>query len=248
MRSPPPRDSGRKISPRKINTPTTRSHTAIKHGEPNLHPNTLTSNLYTRQAFLSWNVPLSPDSRVAWNQRYALQSWDEQERYPQAAALFHDFAKARILQKADFVRKGSSWTFTPKGDTGNVPYEEATVKPRKSVALAKESKPLAAQSPDQESSKRSRDKISGVPDGIFLLQILEPCSDGAPFMHRIGWNCNVCRTELTSTLRTPGRRCQLQQDARQQTTSRDCTLRSVPSHATWAQLQRRNRNGLPTRE
>ena len=72
-----------------------------------------------------------------------------EERYHQAAAHSRDFANARILDKAEFVRTGSSWTSTRKGDDRHAPYERETVKPTRSLALAKESAPdIVTQSAD----------------------------------------------------------------------------------------------------
>ena len=71
--------------------------------------------------------------------------------------------QARILQKAEFVRKGSSWTFTPRRASGDAPL---VCRPGK-----KKAKHTSLASP----IVRVRDKISGVPDVKNLIQILEPC-------------------------------------------------------------------------
>ena len=67
-------------------------------------------------------------SSMAWNQR-----WDPEERYPQAGTHFQNLAKARLTQRAEVVRGGSSWTFVPKVDVGVALSEGAATKPKGSV-------------------------------------------------------------------------------------------------------------------
>ena len=79
------------------------------------HPATVRSKRVMRQAFLQSNISfLTICDGMAKSQQSFVKRGQPEEWYPQAAAHFHDFAKARILQKAEFVRKGSSRTFTPK--------------------------------------------------------------------------------------------------------------------------------------
>ena len=65
------------------------------------------------------------------------------------------------------------------------------------------------------------------------LQILEPCSSGAPLMERIGWNHSSCSTALTSSSRTFVRKNQVQQNVSQRTISKAHRTESHPSRATW---------------
>ena len=46
---------------------------------------------------------------------------DPEERYPQAGTHDHNFAIARLAQRPEFVRGGSSWTFLPKVGVGVAP-------------------------------------------------------------------------------------------------------------------------------
>ena len=66
---------------------------------------------------------------MAWNQRCAHKRWDPEERCSQAGTHFHYFAKARLKQRAEFVRGGSSKTFVPKVDVGVAPSKLAATKP-----------------------------------------------------------------------------------------------------------------------
>ena len=69
----------------------------------------------------------------------------------QAGTHFHNFANARLTQRAEFVRGGRFWTFVPKVDVGVAPYEGAATEPKGSVAVGGESQPhLAAQPQDQK--------------------------------------------------------------------------------------------------
>ena len=70
-------------------------------------PVDVTCDVYTRQAFPGPNTTtLSLYSSIAWNQRCAHKRWDPQWRHPQAGTHFHIFAKARLTQRAEFVRGG----------------------------------------------------------------------------------------------------------------------------------------------
>ena len=105
----------------------------------------------------------------------------------------------------------------------DTPYERATVKPRRSVALAKESKSdLAAQSPAHKSIKgEAATRSVGSPRSTFSTDLRVELQR---LPHRIG---------LASSLRTSVRKGQLQQGASQQTTSGACKPGSDPSLATW---------------
>ena len=91
-----------------------------------------------------------------------------------------------------------------------------------------------AQSADHRSTKKSsRDKISGLPDVNFLLQILEPCSNGALIKQRIGLEVQRLQHRRNFIIEDIGRRSQVQQDASQQMISGACKSRSDPALATW---------------
>ena len=85
----------------------------------------------------------------------------------------------------------------------------------------------------QEDKKQAAATRSVGSQTSTLTTDVEPCSSGAPFTQRIGWNHNDYNTEITSSLKTSVMRSQVQRDASQQTTSRDHTFGSAPSHATW---------------
>ena len=95
-----------------------------------------------------------------------------------SGAHFRDFAKARILQKAEIVRTGSSWTFTPKGDTRHAPYERENSQTQRVCGSGKHCRHIAR--PTKYQKKKPR-QDQWVPRGQLLLQIMEPCSNGAPF-------------------------------------------------------------------
>ena len=183
----------------------------------------MTFDVYARQAFAGRNTStLSLCSRMAWNQSCAYKRWNLEERYPQARTHFHYFAeaKARLTQRAEFVRGGDTWSFVPKVDAG---FEPAQQKPK----LTREShqpKKVQKQKPQQDQWGRRRP---------LLPQILGPFSSGAPSKRRIGWNCNACSTESTSSSQTRVKMGQRQHDASQQTTSNACRPGSTPVHAKW---------------
>ena len=137
--------------------------------ETDSHPTAVKTERVVRQAFLQCNIFLTICNEMARSQQSFGKREQLEEWHLQAAAHFHDFAKARILQEAEFVRKGSLCTFTQTNATGEAPYEGPSVLLWEAVALVTENTTrLAAQLSAQRSTKeKSRDKVSGVPDINF---------------------------------------------------------------------------------
>ena len=129
----------RENSPRKTDTPTTRSHTAISHTEQRLSSNHFDLQSVHTASLFEAETPhcLLIVAGAEQTLRAPELGLTSQERYHQAAAHFRGFAKTRILQNAELVRKGNSWTFTPKGETGDAPCDRTAIKLSGSVALAK---------------------------------------------------------------------------------------------------------------
>ena len=120
------------------------------------HPDTLGSERAARQAYSQPNISfLTICNSMARRRQSFGKRGQPEEWYPQAAAHFRGCAKASFLQEAEFVKKGSSWTFTPK-------------KIRTSSAQAKESTTrLAAQSSNQKSTKN----IIGTRTSVFTTDL-----------------------------------------------------------------------------
>ena len=178
------------------------------------------------------------------NQRHAHQIWDSQERYPQAAAHFRDFAKTGILQNAEFVRKLMA-------SHQKVTLETRSTKKRQSTpgvcgpGKGKQTRPLPPCRPPTTVTGEAATRSEGVPDVGFYVRPWNPAANGAPSTQRIGCNCNACTIELTSSLRTSVRRASCS------TTPVNRRPPGTPHHRTrhgrsGPQLERRNGNGLPT--
>ena len=106
--------------------------------------------------------------------------------FPHCLELEVLFEDHRVCSRACGLRTTRNTTYnsisqsllpSPNGDTGDAPYERATVKTRGSVALAKESRPdLAAQSPAQKVLKETPHQDQWGPRRRLSSQILDPAA------------------------------------------------------------------------
>ena len=115
-----------------------------------------------------------------------------------------------------------SWTLVPKVVVGVAFHEGASAKLQGSVSLGKESKadPAAGPTHPKGTKKTQRDWCA---KRQLLPQILEPCSNGAPFKPLTKLSCSACNTESLLSFWTQVKMGERQQDTRKQTTFSACT-------------------------
>ena len=116
--------------------------------------------------------------------------WDSQERYPEAAAHFHNVTKKTFAQKAEFVRRGSSRTFTSPPPSLLLPKATSVLhrtkgqqsNPRDLWPWVRKVNQISP--PNRQTKKAPEKKQQQKQWG----HILEPCRSGALTKRRIGWN------------------------------------------------------------